>query len=117
MKPILLVGPQASGKTTRAIELAKKRGKYRVVTAANLSSPFGLSFLAEEKYDALIIEEAETLSSDSIETLTRNTQIRIDRKGKPATTVSIPFLIFTSSDPIVTCYPPRWATVEEFSNG
>ncbi len=57
IKAMVIVGPQASGKSTVARKAAAKHGRYVEATYQDLQHPFGLGRALAGQPDALIIEE------------------------------------------------------------
>lgn len=55
LKPVIITGDQGSGKSSLAVEIASKRGKYLNLPMCALLEPFGVGILRNQ-YNTVIVE-------------------------------------------------------------
>ena len=97
---LVITGPQGSGKTKLAHDLARGFGRYGVLPAKDLLSPFTAVRALEDRPDALVVEEAtaEQLGSDDFKALISTPTIGFRRKGHGQELIKAQRFIFCMRD-------------------
>lgn len=93
---LIITGPQGSGKTLLAIEIAKKEGSFTEVTADELDRPNGLANAAEGGHDVIICDGLPK-RPETLQLLKRwitEPRVRINPKYREPVTVKSPKFIF-----------------------
>lgn len=104
-QPIIIYGPQGSGKTQLALRIAKQRGTYKSIHMSKFLIPFGMINLLRKVPYTLIIKGV----TNSIEHRVRmkqtatNSHIVIDSKGHIPFTIKTPNLIFVMDANVIPC--------------
>jgi hypothetical protein len=93
---LVIAGPQGSGKTTLARQIAAKNGTYAQICANDLIGGFGLGNALADEPDTLIVDEvpAHKLADATLKKMLTDGMIECNQKYKPLRTVKTPHLIF-----------------------
>lgn len=113
----IIAGPQGSGKTTRAREIAAAAGTFATIAWCDLSSPFGLGniFGGEENPATLIIDEmpGTTQAMSQAKELASAQDWMLNRKHQKPIRVRAPALIFcTGSVDFLPAAARRFSIIE-----
>jgi len=107
-KALIIRGPQGSGKSTIAREIAKARGPYVETTLADIDSPFELGRLMAHDPATIIVDEVGCFSRfldrarEKLKDIVRSHELEVHRRGQNPRTVASPNIIIlsSSSDPV-----------------
>ncbi len=104
---VVITGPQGSGKTKLAHDLARGFGRFGVLDAKDLLSPFTAVRVLQDRPAALVVEDAtpEQLGSEHVKQLITNPIIAIKRKGHGNELIKSPRFIFCMRDDVGTWSP------------
>ena len=93
---LILVGPQGSGKTTLARQIAARNGTYAEIDAWGMEHHFGLWRALLNQPDTLIVDgmPGNNVAIDRINTMLTSDMIRCDRQHAEPTMAKTPNLIF-----------------------
>jgi hypothetical protein len=97
---LVITGPQGSGKTKLAHDLARGFGLYGVLWAAGFRDPFCAANVLAERPAALVVEETtrEDLESAHMKQLITNPTMTINRKNREPEFIKTPRFIFCMRD-------------------
>lgn len=97
---LILVGPEGSGKTTLARQIAARNGTFAEICADDLIGGFGLGNALADEPDTLIVEEvpAHKLSDANLKKMLTEPMIKCNQKYKPVRMVQTPHFIFCVND-------------------
>lgn len=100
MKATIIVGPQCSGKTTKARQMARARGAFDEADFESIESPFGLTAVLSRDAKTLIIDEPrQTLGAWSkLKALCTASEWMLPRKGHNPEFISARDVIVTTNE-------------------
>ena len=94
---LVIFGHQGAGKTTRAIQEAKKLGSYFISNIEDVLSSFGLGIILNNEIKSVIVDDCpiQFLDDSRIKSLISSNKLMIEKKGKDAELVTNVQWIFT----------------------
>lgn len=98
----VITGPQGSGKTMKAKQLADSIGRSVTISSGQFFGRFELGAVLHGRPDAVIVEEVHfnRWAMDKIKQMLTQDQIIVERKNKEPVSVPLPHFIFTSNEPL-----------------
>lgn len=113
-EPLVITGPQGSGKTTLAREIAKKHGEFAEIEARDLERLFHPWMNGEIK--TLIVDGLPSTHhvKEFIRELLENEEVVAHRKGQQDHKVPAPNFIFVTGDvtPLKNCIGRRYRVID-----
>lgn len=96
----VIAGPEGSGKTTLARELAGAHGSFIETDARVLISPFHLGHALANKPATIIVDEvpARLITTHETRRMIADERVVLHRKGRPEEVVATPQFIFCTRD-------------------
>lgn len=99
---LVITGPQGSGKTSLAREIAAAHGAFAEIDATRLNTDLGLAEAMQSAPKTLIVNGIPKMSAAAIKELIASKTVRVNRKFQTPKEVATPNFIFCSghADPM-----------------
>lgn len=100
-KALIITGPQGSGKSKLAREIAKRHGAYAELCHSAFSNPFDIGGVLDHEPAVIIVADGFPTHSRGlalVKQLITSETIERTKKSMETRTVRTPFLIFTLQD-------------------